>query len=1187
MKYIKTLFITLSILLIATSAFAYYPQGNSIVSKNGKNRFTRAIYGTNTPFRFETSDFPEIGMYMPNLGGSLYFALKKGEAYVWLKDLASIEAAYEAGKRYYTLKDEKWLGTAELTVSFLALGDADGVIAKMECSQNIAGLEVVAIYGGANDEHFRREGDMGADRIDCFYITAEKCKGNQFSWKENRFELAYGKKNEKTIQGYFSENPTFKVVNPANIEDINKLMTGEADSQTPLLAAAFPLATVSYISLLNPITTSTDLMTNLRAIYNRAETFRLSVANKVSIKTPDIFLNPVGNNLAMAADAVWQSPVYNHGSIGWRIPLLGWRHCYIGDFLGWKDRGRSHFDYYAEFQLENMPDKPVTMDPLQEYARSAYVLGTPMYSSGYIANCQENGLYFYDMNLVYIDALLWHLEWTADWEYAQKMWPVIERHLAWEKRTFDPDGNGLYDAVCCIWASDALQYNGGEVTHSTAYNYRANKKAAQIAEKLGVDGSTYKAEADKIMAALKAHLWIDEKGWWGEYRGTIKNRELHESAAAWTFYHAIDSELSDDNLDGYQAARYAMTGLPHIPVVNKETGPTGYHVVSTTNWMPYDWSVNNVAFAETIHTALALYQTGMNDEAYNLMMGGIVDVMYQGKSPGNFGMTTSYDVIGEVYRDFSDGVGIFARLLVQGLFGITPNGMNNSMQITPGFPADWNDAEIETSDLRFSFQKEQKRETYSFTQKTDTPFTLLFKVPARYDGVKSVTLNGKKIKGAYVDYVGKPMYEIACEATRTCELEIVWEGEPINQTKLVVEQAQGDLVNLAVAKNVKLIEIIDPQQVLADAKIQGNQIGGKVVGSLGARTLFAKVKQGGATWTLPIEMELSKPIEIIPAESESTQLSFQLKNNSNQPITLLYSVNGNAQGELTLAAKGMSETIYPPTESVVKGTNQLELKLSNGLVLTERVVNWEVANKATARFTPLAMETHFNDTVGAIFRNEYLTPRTQNTTLRIPIDGYGDWCVPLRKAEISDRGFRSKVENGIFQSSIGIPFLSPSAANEKNILYTSLWDNYPDSVSIPLKGKGNHLYLLMAGSTNHMQSRFVNARVKVYYADGSVEEVNLVNPDNWAPIDQDYYVDNYAYKINQPRPYRVLFKDGTVSRNLTKDLHLTAKSKRMIDQGAGLILDVPLHPEKELKRLVLSTEAYEIIVGLMGITLME
>ena len=35
-----------------------------------------------------------------------------------------------------------------------------------------------------------------------------------------------------------------------------------------------------------------------------------------------------------------------------------------------------------------------------------------------------------------------------------------------------------------------------------------------------------------------------------------------------------------------------------------------YFVLPTTKWMPYDWSLNNVVFAENLHTALGLWQAG-------------------------------------------------------------------------------------------------------------------------------------------------------------------------------------------------------------------------------------------------------------------------------------------------------------------------------------------------------------------------------------------------------------------------------------------------------------------------------------------------------------------------------------------------------------------------------------------------
>ena len=61
-----------------------------------------------------------------------------------------------------------------------------------------------------------------------------------------------------------------------------------------------------------------------------------------------------------------------------------------------------------------------------------------------------------------------HLLWTGDLEFARKIWPVIERHLAWERRLFrrefGPDKLPLYEAYAAIWASDDIEYHGGGVS---------------------------------------------------------------------------------------------------------------------------------------------------------------------------------------------------------------------------------------------------------------------------------------------------------------------------------------------------------------------------------------------------------------------------------------------------------------------------------------------------------------------------------------------------------------------------------------------------------------------------------------------------------------------------------------------------------------------------------------------------
>ena len=60
------------------------------------------------------------------------------------------------------------------------------------------------------------------------------------------------------------------------------------------------------------------------------------------------------------------------------------------------------------------------------------------------------------------------------------------------------------------------------------------------------------------------------------------------------------------------------------------------------------------------------FQAGRGDDGFNLLKGSILDGMYLGKSPGNFGQISLYDAVRrETYRDFADQIGITSRTLIQ------------------------------------------------------------------------------------------------------------------------------------------------------------------------------------------------------------------------------------------------------------------------------------------------------------------------------------------------------------------------------------------------------------------------------------------------------------------------------------------------------------------------------------------
>jgi hypothetical protein len=167
----------------------------------------------------------------------------------------------------------------------------------------------------------------------------------------------------------------------------------------------------------------------------------------------------------------------------------------------------------------------------------------------------------------------------------------------------------------------------------------------------------------------------------------------------------------------------------------------------------------------------------------------------------------------------------------------------------------------------------------------------------------------------------------------------------------------------------------------------------------------------------------------------------------------------------------------------------------------------------------------------------------------------------------------------------GAPLRTPGTAATKNILFVSQWDNYPHQAMLPLRGRASRATLLLAGSTNPMQSQLVNGEVLVTYTDGSTATLPLRNPDNWWPIEQDLLDDGFAFQTGAPKPLRVHLKTGLVTRDFNQFTSIKGFSTRAIDGGAATVLEMPLDPKKKLKSLTLKALANDVVIGLMSVTL--
>ncbi len=1092
----------------------YHPVGGDFVILNGPEFFNRPLYGSMGGFRVDAGDKPEFAFYLPGRGGVLRMGICIGKTVCWLDEADSITARYGPGGMVYEIRDAK-LGAAVLCLTAAPMADAPGLSLQAQIRGTANGpVKLVCEYGGANGDRDRSNVDIGCGKVPVsqwFQFKARYCLGSSISIQGSCFLLhARG----GLMEGFFPDGTRVFQGDAAGWNGLESPVPA-AESSTPVVEAVSILSAASpvYILLQKSSGANSNQPLNIpdtAAVFKTAVQRQRRLAGQISIDTPDPFINAAGSALGIAANAVWDDRVgaWLHGAVAWRVPLLGWRGDYIGDDLGWHDRARRDFDHWTARQNTN--PIPATL-PAPEPGANLSRNETALHSNGDMSGTH------YDMNLVFMNALFRHLLWTGDLDYARKKWPAIERHLAWERRLFrreyaSAEGGALplYEGYCCIWASDDLAYNGGGAAHSTAYNYFQNIMAARVARLIGRDPAPYDREADLIQRGMRENLWLPDRGWFAEWRDYLGLKKVHPDSAVWTFYETMDSGLPT-TLEAWQMSRQVDGQIPHFPLEGPGI-PAGCTTLSTTDWMPYTWSLNNVVMDETMHTALGFWQANRPDGAFSLFKGAILDSMYCGLCPGNLGAMTAFDAHrGEAQRDFADSIGITSRALVEGLFGVKPDLLAGIVTVHPGFPQDWTRASLKHPDFDFQFHRSGLQDAYELEQRFPKKIRWNLQIPAVRGAISSVLVNGSPVPWRPVaDSVGQPWVEILTGSAARQVIEIRWSGQPIPLFENKTPALSTNRVFDATFGSAHVLAVSDPQGALTELVQTRHDIQGKVSGASGLRTVFARLSQNQMSWWQPVTLQINAPSTFAGA------------------------------------------------------------------------VDWSAP--VAGSMDCVDMGGVFNDVVTHIFRNQYLSPRSPFCSLAKPKQGYGSWCHPDATFDVDDSGLRALAahHNGMIYLPDGVPLATPGQPRVRNVAFVSQWNNYPASISVPLHGSASRAFLLMAGSTSALQSHFENGTITVTYDDGSTARLSLQNPDNWWPIDQDYFIDDFAFARPGPLPVRVDLKTGLIRILKMKTFK---GSGDFVPGGAATVLAMDLNPHKILKTLELKAMANEIVLGLMSVTL--
>ena len=299
-------------------------------------------------------------------------------------------------------------------------------------------------------------------------------------------------------------------------------------------------------------------------------------------------------------------------------------------------------------------------------------------------------------------------------------------------------------------------------------------------------------------------------------------------------------------------------------------------------------------------------------------------------------------------------------------------------------------------------------------------------------------------------------------------------------------------------------------------------------------------------------------------------------------------------GDGALTAASLSGGTIHATLSANLGHHRVLATTQVGSLTQARIIDLHILADPTTPATTLpavpvgaAWETiPMNGQLAAnitqIYEQQYVSPRPATNSSRIGTDGYSPWTFPwwgITRPTISINnvaGLLDPGDNTRLLTPQGVPFRW--GGNSTNVAFTSLWDNWADSVTVPVNRSAEAAWFLICGSTTVIQNRISNAVIRLSYADGVEETLELIPPYNYwnlSPITgittylqsgaTDYTEPSQAYMV--PTPWPMTVQLGTNCR--------------------AMLLNRKLRPGVKLSSVTLEAMSEESVIGLMGVTLMN
>jgi len=788
---------------------------------------------------------------------------------------------------------------------------------------------------------------------------------------------------------------------------------------------------------------------------------RVAGLTTTSVQTPEPLVDVAVAAMGLAVDGLWRADpgVYVHGAMAWDSPYLGWRSEYGGTVFGRTETVASEGEYFFGLQTKTSINTECVSDPALMHTGEAQT--SRFYGVGKIA--ADGGIY--DMQSMFFDQQVHMWRWTGNATYEALLRPALALHASWASDCFDHDGDGLYSSYTNTWPTDSWWLNGGATVEETSYLYLTHKALRDMAERAGnaTDAAAHAAVVAKILSNFH-QLWVTADGHPGANIEEGGHMRLRADAWLYSIFLPIEAGLLTAE-ESAQALFYSEWGLERDSILCDGINADAVcgQTVWTSNYVPSMWSVRQLWPGDNHGLALAYLLAGLPDDGYDVLRGSLHRDMLQNSVPGNTGAANGG-------TDFNDCVHPLSRLLIEGLFGFHPNYPMGLVEVAPQFPSSWPSASITAA--AFSLQMVTDTASTSITvQLTQAIPQLAMRIPIRAQAVvgAGITVAGLPVGAAWNWTVeagfGQSVVIIAVTAAPGAPVAaasvLVPFTVPLPCTPSVFSNAAPlQAVTLTPPEGLSVVNFSDPQGVFVSGS--ASIVGGAIQGTVAA-TVAASATAAG------------------------------------QHLVVGYAITTGGLPQMLLFKLNISEG--EPAYAVVP--------------TPAAGAAWAYADVASM----------YNADLGAMFaKGTYMSPRPQTCGVRIGDDGWSGWTFPFWNGPTAPVGDFKNVANlttapGVITTPQGAQF-HLNATGTRNIAFASLWDNYAPTVNVSvlpsLLPGATSVWVLLAGSTNPMQTRIANAVLRFVYDSGSIEVLELVPPLNfwslsaWGNNDYNYATDAFS-----------------------------------------------------------------------------